>query len=244
MRTEEASVGQRGGLEASLGSVRVAIGSGFLAGLLVAGVGGRIAMLILRLTSSPTLHGLETDDGFTIGRVSGETGFLLTLTAVIGAIGGLAYLAVRAWVPARWRPAVSGLAAGAIGGASILRPDGLDFVLLEPLPLAVAMFVAIPAAFGVVVSVRIERRLRRGRVPSGWALWLPLLLFVLAIGATGPTSIAILAAAALAWALSLRVPAVGAVLATPPAIWAGRALLAGVVGASLVTLVADAAEIL
>ena len=38
-----------------------------MAGLLVGGVGGRVAMLLLRLTSDPRLRGLETDDGFTIG---------------------------------------------------------------------------------------------------------------------------------------------------------------------------------
>ena len=38
-------------------------------------------MLMLRLTSDPTLRGLETDDGFVIGRFSGDTVFLLILTA-------------------------------------------------------------------------------------------------------------------------------------------------------------------
>jgi hypothetical protein len=46
------------------------VSAGFLAGVLIGGVGGRLAMLALRLTSGPSLHGVSTDDGFTIGRVS------------------------------------------------------------------------------------------------------------------------------------------------------------------------------
>jgi hypothetical protein len=72
------------------GLTRVAMGgvAGLATGSLVGGVGGRIAMLILRVTSDPSLHGLESDDGFTIGVVSSQTTFLLVLTAVLGAIGG------------------------------------------------------------------------------------------------------------------------------------------------------------
>jgi len=57
------------------------VSAGFVAGVLIGGVGGRLAMLALRLTSDPSLHGVLTDDGFTIGRVSLETLFLLGVTA-------------------------------------------------------------------------------------------------------------------------------------------------------------------
>lgn len=43
--------------------------AGLIAGALVGGLGGRIAMFILRLTSDPSLRGLTTDDDFTIGIV-------------------------------------------------------------------------------------------------------------------------------------------------------------------------------
>jgi hypothetical protein len=55
------------------------VSAGFLAGVLIGGVGGRLAMLALRLTSDPSLHGVSTDDGFTIGRLSLQTLFLLGL---------------------------------------------------------------------------------------------------------------------------------------------------------------------
>src|SRR5438477_13049491 len=51
--------------------------------------------LVLRLTSDASMHGVSTDDGFTIGRVSLETLFLLGVTAGLGIAGGLFYLVVR-----------------------------------------------------------------------------------------------------------------------------------------------------
>src|SRR5438132_4312522 len=79
------------------------VSAGFVAGVLIGGVGGRLAMLALRLTSDPSLHGVLTDDGFTIGRVSVETLFLLGVTAGLGMVGGLFYLVVRRWIPSRRR---------------------------------------------------------------------------------------------------------------------------------------------
>ena len=39
-----------------------AITAGFVAGLTIGGVGGRLAMFVLRLTSDPAVRGLETDE--------------------------------------------------------------------------------------------------------------------------------------------------------------------------------------
>lgn len=48
---------------------------GLVTGLLIGGVGGRLAMFLLRLTSSESLHGVETDDGFIIGSLTSDTFF-------------------------------------------------------------------------------------------------------------------------------------------------------------------------
>jgi hypothetical protein len=246
MRTEEidARPGWQDDLDVWLRRVRAAIVGGFLAGVLVGGVGGRIAMLILRLTSTPAVRGLESDDGFAIGQISGATVFLLILTGVLGAIGGLAYLAARNWIPPRWRAAVAALVAGSIGGADVIDPVGLDFNVLGPLPLAVAMFVALPAAYGALMSVLVERRLGAEHPPSNVAVWVPCILFALAIGLTGEVGVAILTASAIAWILHRRVPALGAVWASGPVEWLGRALLAAVTGVAAFRLVGDAVDIL
>src|SRR5580765_8982665 len=85
------------------------VSAGFLAGVVIGGVGGRLAMLMLRLTSDPSLHGVSTDDGFTIGRVSLETLFLLGVTAGLGMAGGLFYLVVRRWIPSLADPTDDGV---------------------------------------------------------------------------------------------------------------------------------------
>ena len=95
-------------LLASARRVSAGVVGGLATGALIGGVGGRLAMFVLRVTSDPSLHGLKTDDGFTIGRFSGETLFLVLATAALGVLGGLLYLAVRPWLPERWRAALAG----------------------------------------------------------------------------------------------------------------------------------------
>jgi hypothetical protein len=246
MRTEDidARPGWRDDLDVSLRRLRAAIVGGFLAGVLVGGVGGRIAMLILRLTSTPAVRGLESDDGFVIGQISAATVFLLILTGVLGAAGGLVYLAVRTWIPPRWRVAAAAVVAGALGGLAVIDPVGLDFTVLGPLSLAVAMFVALPAAYGALMSVWVERRLGAEQPPSNVAVWVPCVLFALAIALTGPIGVAILTAAAIAWILHRRMPALGGFWTSEPVVWLGRALLVAVTGAAAFRLVGEAVDIL
>ena len=246
MRTADIEVrpGWRDDLDVTMRHLSAAIVGGFLAGVLVGGVGGRIAMLILRLTSTPAVRGLESDDGFVIGQISAATVFLLMVTAVLGAAGGLVYLAVRRWIPSRWRAAVAAVVVGAIGGALVVDPVGLDFTVLGPLPLAVAMFVALPAAYGALMSVWVERRLGAEHPPSNVAAWVPCVLFALAMATTGPTGVAILTAAAIAWILHRRVPALRAIWTSEPVVWLGRALLAAITAVAAIRLVGDAVDIL
>src|SRR5262245_1896434 len=89
---------------------------GFVACLLIGGVGGRLAMLLLRLTSPVAFRGVSTDDGFTIGRVSAETLFLLGVTAALGIAGGILYVAIRRWIPVAWRVPAMTAFFGLVGG--------------------------------------------------------------------------------------------------------------------------------
>jgi hypothetical protein len=131
--------------------------AGGVAGFLIGGVCGRLAMFILRLTSDDFVRGAESDDGFTIGRFSLATGFLLLITAALGSIAAVAYMTVRPALPARWRRAMWATLCGAIGGAAIIHSDGIDFNLLEPTALAIAMFIAIPAGGGWLMAYFIDR---------------------------------------------------------------------------------------
>jgi len=126
---------------ASLGAA-----AGGLGGLLVGGAGGRVAMFVLRLTSDDSVRGIQSDDGFTIGRFDLlATMSLLFVTTLMGAIVGLIVVAGRPFFPRRGMPLAWGLAGAITGGAILINKDGVDFTLLEPHLLAVALFIAIPA---------------------------------------------------------------------------------------------------
>ena len=171
--------------------VSTAVVAGLSMGALVGGIGGRIAMFVLRVTSDASLHGAETDDGFIIGQISGATLFLVIATSVLGVFGGIFYLAVRSWLPERWRAALFGVFGGIVGGAGAIRPDGIDFTLLDPLPLAIAMFIALPAIYGVVVSRLIERWLREDSGPGASQAWTLGLIPLMVLAFLGPVGIGV-----------------------------------------------------
>jgi hypothetical protein len=136
--------------------------AGAACGLVWGGIGGRIAMRVVLLTSSEHVRGLTSDDGFEIGTISGATVFLLIFTAILGGIVGLGVGILRmvtsgpTWVVALG----TGVATAASGGASIVHTDGVDFRFLDPLWLTVGLFVLIPGLWGASVIVVTEQLLR------------------------------------------------------------------------------------
>jgi hypothetical protein len=218
------------------------VSAGFLAGVLIGGVGGRLAMLALRLTSDPSLHGVSTDDGFTIGRLSLQTLFLLGVTAGLGMAGGLFYLVVRRWIPSPWRIPLMTLFFGLVGGAGLIGPSAVDFTLLSPLALAVALFVVIPAAYGAAMPWIAERLLRedsilrRGR--WAWIVGLVPLAFANLVGAL------VLLVALVVWAVGRSAPSLVEAWRSTVVAWLGRAALVAVAFASASGLVRDGIDIL
>jgi len=218
------------------------VSAGFLAGVLIGGVGGRLAMLALRVTSDPSLNGVSTDDGFTIGRVSLQTLFLLGVTAGLGMVGGVFYLVVRRWIPSQWRIPLMTVFFTLVGGAGLIGPSAVDFTLLSPLSLAVALFVAIPAAYGATMPWITERLLRedsilrRGR--WAWIVGLVPLLFANIVGAL------VLLVALGMWALGRSAPGLLMAWRSQVVTWLGRAALVAVAFASASGLVRDGIDIL
>jgi len=218
------------------------VSAGFIAGVLIGGVGGRLAMLALRLTSDPSLHGVSTDDGFTIGRVSLQTLFLLGVTAGLGMAGGLFYLVVLRWIPSWWRIPLMTLFFALVGGAGLIGPSAVDFSGLSPLPLAVALFVVIPAAYGAMMPwiaerlLREESILRRGR--WAWIVGLVPLLFANIVGA-----LVVLVALGV-WAVGRSTPELVGAWRSKVVTWLGRAGLVAIALTSGAGLVRDGIEIL
>jgi hypothetical protein len=226
--------------------LRLAVGAavGLVAGALIGGVCGRAAMLILRLTSPSSVRGIESDDGFEIGAFTGDTLFLVALTTFAGAFLGAAYVAVRRWLPGSGRPAITAVVLGAVGGAAVIEPGGVDFTLLEPLWLAVALFVALPAAFGAVLAWGVETEIARvaHRSPPGWTLAI-LLLPLVPVLALGPLGV-LAALSALGWVAVRHWPAAGRVWWSTPVTIAGQALGGAGTALAAAVLARDITEIL
>ena len=141
---------------------------GALSGLLVGGVLGRLAMRLLAVTSPAWAQGRMTDDQALVGTVSlsGTLGLAL-VTTVAGALAGLVYLWVRRVLPTsrRGRVAAFGVFTGSVGGALFVHDHpSFDYTVLTPTWLAVLLFVALPTAYGVLVSWLVETLDR----PGGW----------------------------------------------------------------------------
>src|SRR6185503_16594622 len=131
----------------------------------VGGVGGRLAMLLLRITSPDHVVGMTSDDGFEIGVVSADTLQLVLAMALLGGIHGIVYEPLRSAIPRRLRLVLWTVFAAALGGARIVHEDGVDFAVLEPAALAVVLFVVLPGAAAALVVVLVER----GSLVEPWA---------------------------------------------------------------------------
>lgn len=179
--TADATAGDRG--RYILEKMRVLIVGGIPAGVVVVGLGSRVAMFILRITSPASVRGVESDDGFTIGTVTlAGTYNLLLLGAAVGLIGAGAYMLVSPWLigPLWFRRLTTGLASAVVAGSMLVHADGIDFNLLKPKWLAIGLFVALPGVFGVLIGAWVDRVAR----PDSWTArgrrrWLlPLLAIV------------------------------------------------------------------
>src|SRR3954471_13473251 len=131
----------------------IGVAAGALVGLVVGGILGRIAMLVLRLTSGSEVIGLHTDDGFEIGRfpLMGSLNLAFVYT-VFGIVLGLLYALARRFLPRRGRVVAWAAVTGALGGGAFVHSDGIDYLVLDPLWLAIAFFVALPALAGLCVA--------------------------------------------------------------------------------------------
>jgi hypothetical protein len=147
--------------------MRVLIVGGIPAGVILVGVGGRVAMFILRLTSPDYVRGVTSDDGFVIGQVTlFGTYNLLGLGAVVGFIGAAVYRMVAPWLigPSWFRRLTTGLAAAAVGGSMLIHADGVDFTLLKPTWLAIGLFIVLPGLFGTLIGPAVDAVSR----PDSW----------------------------------------------------------------------------
>ena len=221
--------------------------AGGVLGFLIGGVGGRLAMFLLRVTSPDSVRGIESDDGFIIGQISLDTIQLLSSAVAFGIIGAFIYrlLAPSLVGSRRVRSLVVAIAAGILFCVNVISPDGVDFTLLRPLWLAVLLFLAIPAAFGAAIVPLTER----WDAPDAWVngggrrRWV-LLGLVLVAAPFGLPIYVFAFVLTLAWAYADRVPAVHQFRQSDAGLSLARAAWCAVVTLATVALVKDIADIL
>ena len=164
--------------------------AGLIAGLVAGGVGSRLAMRILALTS-PDAQGAITEAGEVVGEITlGGTLFLLVAGAALGMAGGLAYVALRRWLPSRGVGLVFGLLMLAVSGRLLVDPDNIDFAILDPAWLGITMFAALPVLYGLLIvplQSRLEPTFTKARPGVATTLLLVAGLAPLAIG--GPVAL-------------------------------------------------------
>jgi hypothetical protein len=226
--------------------MRVLIVAGVMYGAVVAGLGSRLAMLVLRVTSPDSVIGVQSDDDFTIGTFTiGGTYNLLLLGAVVGMVGAGAYRLVRPWLigPTWFRRLTTGLASGAVVGSMLVHADGIDFRVLKPTWFAIGLFVLLPGVFGTFIGPVVDRVAsddswtRRGRLR--WALPVVSLLAF-------PPSIAIVpfvAAAATALLACREIDGVQRMRTSIPYGLAVRSLWLGIAVLGLVALIGDIVDV-
>lgn len=219
-------------------SLAAASVAGVIGGVLVGGIGARLAMALLA-RQNPEDAGRSTDDGFTVGRFTLEgTVHLMGAALQAALIGAVAYLALRPFVPRGLARTVTAVLLGTVvAGSFLVRADGADFRMLEPTWLPVVLFLAVPAGYVLVLALLTERWLRRGSWFVGAPL--PLVAAVLLVWVlSGPLLLLLLVAlvAGVAWE---RLVVGGARETRTATLWAGRAMVTVVGTWALVALASD-----
>jgi hypothetical protein len=137
--------------------VTVAVVSGLVSGVLLAGAGGRLAMRLLAATAGGAAQGRITEADQVVGKITvgGTIGFIVFTGLFFGLGTGALYLLIRRWLP---RGRLGGLAFGAVllvvAATRIepLRRDNPDFDLVGPGWLSVVVFAALVVAHGMCVA--------------------------------------------------------------------------------------------
>ena len=128
--------------------------AGLIAGVLVAGVGGRLVMRLAALLV-PESAGRFTENGNRIGDITlgGTFALILFIGLFVGVVGGTLWVTMRPWLPesAGPRALVSIPIAIALGTKGLVDGANPDFGILGGSTVVVASLVTLVAVFGPIL---------------------------------------------------------------------------------------------
>ena len=224
------------------------VGAVFLAGMPVAGAGGRLVMRLLAVTAGDGAQGAITEADQRVGVITtaGTISLITFSGALAGTVAGLVYLLLRRWLPPG-RP--GGLVVGMLllivfaPRFEPLRRDNFDFDLVGPGWLSLVTFSALAIVTGMATAAVINRL--SSLVPlweRGWRsslTYLPLLVLV-PIGAIVGVGLLLVVPVAV---LTAKTAPVVAAFRSERSILVGRIAIALVVLAALPRFVTTAIDI-
>jgi hypothetical protein len=128
--------------------------AGLIAGVLVAGVGGRLVMRLAALLV-PEAAGRFTENGNRIGDITlgGTFALILFVGLFVGVVGGTVWVTVRPWLPesAGLRALISVPIAIALGTKGLVDGANPDFSIFGGSSVLVASLVTLVALFGPIL---------------------------------------------------------------------------------------------
>lgn len=143
--------------------------SGAIAGILVAGVGGRLVMRIAALLD-PSARGRITEAGEVVGRftLEGTIGLVLFVGLSGGLLVAISWSIVSPWLPTARaaRRASAFVVAAALGSRFGIDGDNIDFRILDPAWLQAALFVVLAGTAGLVAAWLEPRFITRWSSPG------------------------------------------------------------------------------
>lgn len=153
--------------------------AGILAGILVAGLGGRIVMRLAAI-AVPTADGRFTENGNRIGELtlSGSLGLILFAGIFFGLFGATVWVVVSPWIPRRGlRRAILAMPiAVALTGIALVKGTNPDFQILANDGRIVAMLLILVALTGLAIAL-LDGWLDHRLPPAGTAASGPMVLY-------------------------------------------------------------------
>jgi hypothetical protein len=146
--------------------------AGLIVGILVGGIGGRLAMRLAAI-AVPESTGAFTENGNRIGTITlgGSVGLIVFAGLAVGLVGAVLWVTVQPWIPGRTavRALLAMPVAVALGSFGLIQGENVDFEVLDRQPVIIGILVGLVMLAGaalVLVDAWLDRHLPQADAPT------------------------------------------------------------------------------